>query len=161
MKPNRPTTRGIGFLLADISRLLRRDFDRRVRSLEMTQAQWRALAHLSRNEGINQVTLADRLEVKPITIARLIDRMEAAGWVRREADAADRRASLLYLTPKTKPILDELESHAGEAMEMLMEGIDADDRHRLVATLEQMKANLTHADAAADADRSKGMTRHG
>jgi MarR family transcriptional regulator for hemolysin len=143
--------RGIGFLLADISRRLRRDFDRRVRDLEITQAQWRALAHLARDEGINQAALAERLEVQPITIARLIDRMEAAGWVRRESDASDRRVSLLFLTPKAKPIIDELHSRADGALDALMKGIARPARNELRATLEQMKTNLLTAEAAADA----------
>jgi len=134
--------RSIGFLLADVSRLLRTDFDRRVRALGMTQAQWRAIAHIARDEGINQSTLAERLEVQPITIARLIDRMESAGWVRRQPDAADRRASLLFLTPKSKPVLEKLQTHADEALTAAMQGIDAGDEKTMVAALERMKLNL-------------------
>ena len=148
--------KGIGFLLADVSRLLRRDFDRRVRNLQMTQAQWRALAYLSRDEGINQAALADRLEVKPITIARLIDRMQAAGWVRREADASDRRASLLFLTPKAKPILDEMYARADEAVAAVMRGIPVAARRQLVSVLEQMKRNLIEAETTAGASPHGG-----
>lgn len=161
MGANKRSDPGIGFLLADISRLLRRDFDRRVRGLGMTQAQWRALAHLARDEGMNQATLAERLEVKPITIARLIDRMEAADWVRREADAADRRATLLFLTPKAKPILDELQAHADQARKALMQGIAPAARSQLFATLEHMKTNLTAAAAAAEADAPGVKEVHG
>jgi DNA-binding MarR family transcriptional regulator len=143
--------RGIGFMMADISRLLRRDFDRRVRDLQITQAQWRALAHLARDEGINQAALAERLEVQPITIARLIDRMEAAGWVRRQSDVADRRASLLFLTPKAKPIIDELHARADGAVEALLDGITPQARRELRATLDRMKLNLVEAEAASDA----------
>jgi DNA-binding MarR family transcriptional regulator len=150
---------GIGFLLADISRLLRQDFDRRVRDLGMTQAQWRALAHLARDEGMNQAALAERLEVKPITIARLIDRMEAANWVRREADADDRRATLIYLTPKAKPILDELEARADAARNALMRGIAAADKRRLITTLEHMKANLNAT--ATEANEPIGKEHNG
>ena len=139
-----PSEKRVGYLLADVSRLLRRDFDRRVRDLEITQAQWRAIAQLVRDEGINQVTLAERLEMRPITIARLIDRMQAAGWVKRTTDANDRRASLLFLTPKAKPILDELEVHAEEAVETLLAGIPRSARKSLIETLERMKENLTH-----------------
>jgi DNA-binding MarR family transcriptional regulator len=161
MNSTRSPEKGIGFLLADVSRLLRRDFDRRVRVLNMTQAQWRALAHLARDEGINQAALAERLEVKPITIARLIDRMQAAGWVRREADAADRRASLLFLTPKAKPILDELQAHADEARKTLLGKITPTSRRQLIATLERMKTNLNEADAATNAALPEGKQQHG
>src|SRR3546814_4821449 len=84
--------RSLGFLLNDVSRLMRRNLNRRVQALGLTQSQWRALAYLSRQEGINQVTLADTLEVQPITLARLIDRLEAAGWVERRRHPSDRRA---------------------------------------------------------------------
>jgi len=140
---------GIGFLLADVSRLLRRDFDRRVRSLELTQVQWRAIAHLAREEGIKQAALAEQLDVKPITLARLIDRMQVAGWVRREADPMDRRASLVYLTEKVQPILAELRAHAAEVLEDVMAGIPAATQKEFVMTLTRMKQNLTDAEQAA------------
>jgi DNA-binding MarR family transcriptional regulator len=138
----------VGFLLVDVARLMRSDFDRRVRSTNLTQAQWRAIGHLSREDGIKQTVLADRLEVKPITLGRLVDRMEAAGWVRRRADPCDRRASLLYLTPKVQPILKELRAHAAEAREALLAGVPARDRKTLVKTLERMKKNLLAAGTA-------------
>ncbi len=139
----------IGFLLADVSRLLRRDFDRRVRSLELTQVQWRAIAHLAREEGIKQAVLAEQLDVKPITLARLIDRMQAAGWVRREADPVDRRASLVFLTEKVQPILDELKAHAEEVLEDVMSGISVSTQKEFVTALMRMKQNLTVAEHAA------------
>lgn len=161
MPTSRPPEKGLGFLLADVSRLLRRDFDRRVRALEMTQAQWRALAHLARDEGINQATLAERLEVKPITLARLIDRMESAGWVRRAADAADRRATLLYLAPKAKPILDELDAHAQQALAAMCHGIPVAERRALIATLDRIKTNLLDTAAARDAAAAAEKEDHG
>jgi DNA-binding MarR family transcriptional regulator len=142
MPPKPRVEPGIGFLLADVSRLLRRDFDRRLRSLELTQAQWRAIAHLTREEGINQSALAERLEVAPITLARLVDRMEAAGWLKRRADPSDRRASLLYLTPKAQPIVDQMYTIADELLDNLMTGIPGSAREQLVATLNRMKMNL-------------------
>lgn len=152
MPPTTHPDKGIGFLLADVSRLLRRDFDRRVRGLEMTQAQWRALGHLSREEGMNQAALAERLEMQPITIARLIDRMEAAGWVRRQADTADRRVSRLFLTAKAKPILDQLQALADEAVQALMRGVSPASRRELRATLERMKTNLNKAEENFEAN---------
>jgi MarR family transcriptional regulator, transcriptional regulator for hemolysin len=137
----------VGFLLVDVARLMRRDFDRRVRSTRLTQAQWRAIGHLAREEGIKQTVLADRLDVKPITLGRLVDRMEAAGWVRRRADPSDRRASLLYLTPKVQPILKELRARAAEAREDLLAGVTPTDRKTLTKTLEHMKQNLLAAES--------------
>lgn len=140
----------VGFLLVDVARLMRRDFDRRVRSMKLTQAQWRAIGHLAREDGIKQTVLADLLDVKPITLGRLVDRMEAAGWVERRADPGDRRASLLYLTPKVQPILAELKSRAAEAREDLLAGVPDTDRKALANTLERMKQNLVAAEAAGD-----------
>ena len=99
----------LGFLLHDVARLLRRNFDRRVQTLELTQAQWKVLIYLSRNEGIKQAQLAEFLEVQPISVGRLIDRMEAAEWVVRKPDATDRRAFNLYLTDKAEPILKKMQ----------------------------------------------------
>jgi len=141
--------RSLGFLLVDVARLMRRDFDRRVRSTGLTQAQWRAIGYLAREEGIKQAVLADRLDVKPITLGRLVDRMEAAGWVLRRPDPGDRRASLLYLSPQVQPILAELETRAKEASEALFEGISPADRQTLSTLLGRMKENLLAADAAS------------
>lgn len=149
MSPSNRFDKSLGFLLADVSRLLRRDFDNRVRPLGVSQAQWRAIAHIAREEGINQTTLADRLEVKPITIARLLDRMAAAGWVERRADASDRRASRLFLTGRAKPLLDRLEEHAAAARAALMRGITRTESEALVRTLERMKRNLAAAEDRA------------
>src|SRR5436190_20361761 len=100
--------RHLGFLLHDVARLLRTRFDQRARALGLTRAQWSVLAHLSRQEGLNQSALADVLEVEPITLARLLDRLEAARLVERRPDPADRRARLLYLTAPARPLLDDM-----------------------------------------------------
>jgi MarR family transcriptional regulator for hemolysin len=160
MPPSSIPEQSIGFLLADVSRLLRRDFDRRVRSLELTQAQWRAIAHLARGDGIRQAALAESLEVKPITLTRLIDRLEAAGWVRRTADPEDRRASLLYLTPKAQPILDQMWARADEARADLLAGVPDSAQDLLVRTLVTMKQNLSEAEAAAARDSNAGTNNH-
>jgi MarR family transcriptional regulator, transcriptional regulator for hemolysin len=154
------TEEGLGFLLADVSRLLRRDFDRRVRALDLTQAQWRAMAHLAREDGIKQAVLAERLEVKPITLARLIDRMQVAGWVTRQADPDDRRASLLFLTPKAQPMIDRMRMHADEARHDLLAGIPRTTRNELIKALARMKQNLAAQEAAAGADVSTRKSHH-
>src|ERR1700722_9689780 len=95
-----------GFLLHDIARLMRKRFDQRARSLGLTRAQWQVLAHLARHEGINQAGLAEILEIEAITVGRLVDRMEEAGWVERRAHPSDRRARLLYMTAKARAVFD-------------------------------------------------------
>ena len=96
---------GTGFLISDVSRLMRRRFDERARAIGVTRAQWRALTALSRHEGINQGGLADLLEVEPITLCRMIDRLEEVGHVERRRAPADRRAGHLYLTAPSRPLL--------------------------------------------------------
>ena len=155
--PSAIPEQSIGFLLSDVSRLLRRDFDRRVRELHLTQAQWRAIAQLSREDGIRQTTLADRLEVQPITLARLIDRMQSAGWVSREPDPDDRRATLLYLTDKAQPILAQMRRHADEAIEEVFAGVSATARKALRSALIRMKQNLAAVEASGDTE-SNGRT---
>jgi MarR family transcriptional regulator, transcriptional regulator for hemolysin len=112
---------GLGFLISDTARLLRKRFDQRARELGMTRAQWQVLAYLAMNEGINQSGLAEILDVEPITLSRHLDKLEQAGWVIRKPDPNDRRARHLILS----------ESAAGELMKIrkvgrcLMEDITA------------------------------------
>jgi DNA-binding MarR family transcriptional regulator len=108
MPNTRDPKRSLGFLLTETARLIRRNFDRRVQPLGLTQTQWRAIAHLKHNEGIKQATLAEILEVQPITLARLIDRMERDGWVERRPDPNDRRAVQLFLTDKVEPVVAQM-----------------------------------------------------
>lgn len=137
--------RRIGFLVADVGRLLRRSFELRGGHLGLTQAQWRALALLSRHEGINQATLAELLEIQPITVTRLLDRMEEHGWIERRPDPVDRRAVRLYLTPKAQPLLDDLQDIGIEIIALALKDIDPPARLALVEALERMKTNLAEA----------------
>ena len=164
--PSSNFEQSLGFMLSDVSRLLRRDFDRRVRELALTQAQWRAIAQLSREDGIRQTTLAERLEVQPITLARLIDRMQSAGWVSREPDPDDRRATLLFLTEKAQPILALMRSHAEDALAEVLAGVSPTARKSLMSTLIRIKENLAALETASNAVSSgrihtqKGSKRH-
>ncbi len=141
--------RSLGFLIADLARLLRRTFDRRVQPLGLTQAQWRAIIHLSRTEGMTQSALAEALDVQPITLARLVDRMAAAGWVERRSHPLDRRAVQLYLTDKCQPLLAEIQSLARATIDEATAGLSAAATRELVETLQHIKANLTATDDGA------------
>ena len=141
----------IGFLLNDAARLMRKDFERRTRSLGLTRAQWQALFHLARNEGCNQATLADLLEVEPITLARLVDRLEAGGLVERRPDPGDRRARLLFLGERAHPLLEQLRTLGAETREIALAGIDEDERTLLMTLLTKMRANLSGREAATAA----------
>ncbi|WP_164158110.1 MarR family winged helix-turn-helix transcriptional regulator [Sandarakinorhabdus rubra] len=133
----------VGVLLSDCARLLRRRFDTRARSIGVSRAQWQVLFALSRSEGINQATLAERLEVETITVTRMVDRLEDAGLVERRADPADRRAWRLFLTPRAHPILVELQAVAVEVRAEMLAGLDAGEQGRLLALLRQLRANLS------------------
>lgn len=141
MKSKDPSS-SVGLLLHEVARLLRRDFDRRIAHLGLTQAQWRALAYLSRHEGVSQVALAEMLEIQPMTLARQIDRLEAAGWVERTPNPEDRRAFRLHLTPLVQPVLDEIWALASETRECALAGLSPAERSALMSGLARMKTNL-------------------
>jgi MarR family transcriptional regulator for hemolysin len=141
----------IGFLLNDAARLMRKDFERRTRSVGLTRAQWQTLFHLARNEGCNQVTLADLLEVEPITLARVVDKLEACGLVERRPDPSDRRARLLFLGERAHPLLEELRTLGAETREIALAGISEDERTLLMTLLTKMRANLAGRDTATAA----------
>jgi DNA-binding MarR family transcriptional regulator len=143
-----------GFLLHDISRLLRKRFDRRARDLGLTRAQWSVLAHLSRHEGINQTALAEILEIEPISLVRLLDRLEAAGWVERRLDAADRRVRLLFLTPKAHPVLGRMQELGAETRAEAMAGLSATRQAALIEMLLAVKENLCAREAASQTDEA-------
>jgi MarR family transcriptional regulator, transcriptional regulator for hemolysin len=138
----------IGFLLSDTARLMRRDFERRARPVGLTRAQWQALFNLARNEGCNQATLADLLDVEPITLARVVDRLEASGLVERRPDPGDRRARLLFLGERAHPLLEELRALGAETREVALAGISEEERHQLARLLTRMRANLSGRESA-------------
>ncbi len=140
--PPRNPGLNIGFLVSDTSRMLRRIFNERLTHLGLTQAQWRALAHLSRNEGLNQVSLADRLDVQPITVARLIDKLVAAQLVERRPDPNDRRAQRLYLTAQAAPVLEQIWDVADETYAVVLKGISDEERDQLIELLTRLQANI-------------------
>ncbi len=136
--------KSMGFLLHDVARLLRKRFEQhaRAKQLGLTRSQAAVLGRLSRQEGINQVTLAQQLELEPITLVRLLDRLQAAGLVERRPDPQDRRARALYLTPQARPLLDRVSILAGEVYDEALAGLSSPERERLVTALDLMKGNL-------------------
>ena len=143
-------TRSLGFLLADVSRLVRRRFDGRARTLALTRAQWRVLAQLRRREGINQTELAEIMEIETITLGRHIDRLETKGWVERRRDPADRRAWKLFLKPKAQPVLDRMRELSEATRQEALSGISAADREQLIELLLKIKSNMLALDEGED-----------
>lgn len=141
----------IGFLLADVSRLMRTRFDSRARDLGLTRPQWRVLVFLARSEGINQSGLAEVLEVERMTLGRMIDRLEAADLVERRPDTSDRRVHRLYLSNKARPLLDEMLDLANELQDEALDGLTDGDRRTLRSLLTMIKNNLTDRQSANDA----------
>jgi DNA-binding MarR family transcriptional regulator len=132
-----------GSRLADVARLMRRSFDARARSIGVTRPQWQVLSALRRYEGVNQGKLADLLDVEPITVCRMVDRLQEADLVERRTDPADRRSWRLFLTIRAKDLLGQLRPLADEMLEQAFEGVEEKDRVRLMVTLERVRQNLT------------------
>lgn len=132
----------LGFLLADVSRLMRRAFQQRLEGSELTLAQARVLVNISRRQGIRQVDLAELLEIQPITLARLIDQLAAGGLVERRSDPHDRRAYQLFLTSAASPQLEAI-ARVGEAIRMdALKGLDDKAYQQFLVVLRRLRDNL-------------------
>ena len=138
------------YLLHDTQRQLRKHFDRRATRLELTRAQWRALKATGRHEGLSQTELAEYLDMEPIAVGRVIDRLQKAGFVERRADPGDRRRWRLYSTPKAHAIVDEMEVIAAGLRDDALRDIPRADLDALMQTLTKMKENLAALDATAN-----------
>lgn len=139
----------LGFLVADIARLLRERFNDTAQSLGLTLAQGRALLHLARHQGISQVALAQVLEIQPITLLRHIDRLEEAGLVARRPNPNDRRAQQLYLTENGTALIAEIVALGQSLTDLAMTGLSETDRNRLFKMLGRIKSNLSTATPTA------------
>jgi DNA-binding MarR family transcriptional regulator len=135
-----------GFLLHDVARLLRKNFNRRVQSLGMTQEQCRVILHLSRNEGVQQVELAELLEIKPITLARLLDKLEESALIERRRNPDDRRAFRLYLTAGAHAVLHNILAIGAATRADANKDVSAADLQKLFSVLSRLKTNLLNAE---------------
>jgi DNA-binding MarR family transcriptional regulator len=136
-------SRDLLFLLNDVGRLLRTDADRRARFHGMTRAQWGILVWLERQPGLSQRELAEILEVEPITVARLVDRLERRGMVVRRADENDRRIWRLHLTSAATPVLQEIHEYRIALTASLTDDMSPSARAHLVQSLVHIKCLLT------------------
>ena len=141
-------------MLADTARLMRRSFDARAKQIGVTRPQWRVLSVLRRFEGVNQGGLAELLEVEPITVCRMVDRLQEAQLVERRPDPDDRRSWLLFLTAKAQELLGQLRPLAEEMLDEALEGIGDEDRIILTKSLDQMRRNLARKSV-------QGLSSHG
>jgi MarR family transcriptional regulator for hemolysin len=134
--------RELGFALNDVARLLRTYSDQRARELGTTRAQWAVLSRLQRCEGVKQSELAEALDLAPITLGRLLDKLASAGLVERRDDPADRRAHRLHLTATAAPTLRELAALAEDVMGRALSGLDEDEIRAIHKGLTTVKSNL-------------------
>lgn len=132
----------LGFVIHDVSRLLRWEFDRQAAKLGLTRAQWSVLAHLQRQQGVQQVELAQAMDIKPITLARHVDRLEKDGWLRREDCAKDRRAKRLYLTDKAAPMIKSLKQVGKGVRMQALKGFNENEFNTFMDLLFRMRGNL-------------------
>ena len=133
----------IGYLIGDVSRMIRTVYDRRVEPLGLTRAQWRVMTRLNRLESCTQTELATALEVEKPTLGKLIERLEVKGWVDRRADPNDARSKRLYLTPAARPVLAEMHNEAEDVVAGIFAGLDGEEAARLHAMLDHIKGNLS------------------
>jgi MarR family transcriptional regulator, transcriptional regulator for hemolysin len=137
--------REFAFLIHDVARLLKTYADQKARQYGMTRAQWSVLVRLQRTEGLKQSELAEILDLQPITLTRLLDRLCANGLIERRADPDDRRANRLFLTPAAGPVVQSLGRLGEELMTTVLEGIDGKTVELMLSELGIAKDNLRKA----------------
>ncbi|CCD86474.1 putative transcriptional regulator, MarR family [Bradyrhizobium sp. ORS 285] len=133
------------FTLGELQRLVRAYADKEAARFGMTRAQWAVLAKVERNEGMKQSELAEQLEMQPITLTRLIDKLAEAGLIERRGDDTDRRVNRLYLKKAARPLLAKLGVLKAELTDTALQGISAGDAERLMTHLEAIKENVRNA----------------
>jgi DNA-binding MarR family transcriptional regulator len=139
--------KSLAVLLHDVSRLLRRQMDQRAQSLGLTSAQWRVLASVARAELLNQeplsqASLAEQMDMEPITLSRHIDRMQAAGMIERRPNPADRRAYHLHITESARELVGSFRTIGSECMASALDGVSEEEIASVTNVLSRMRANL-------------------
>jgi MarR family transcriptional regulator, transcriptional regulator for hemolysin len=137
----------LGFLIHDAQRLLRKRFEARAATYGLSTAQWRLLVRLVKDEGSTQARLAEFLEIEPISVSRLVDRMEASGWVTRKQDAGDRRVRMIFPTEKSRNAFSAVKAIAGEIYEEALTGLSETERRALISGLVKLVENLGEGEA--------------
>jgi MarR family transcriptional regulator, transcriptional regulator for hemolysin len=145
MPPTFPIERDFAFILNDVARMLRTLADQEARKFGMTRAQWGVLFRLERSEGLKQSELADLLDIQPITLTRLIDRLCDNGLIERRSDPNDRRAKRLFLMPAARPVLDRLNTLSTQMMGRVLTGVERAAVESMTKQLAGIKENLRQA----------------
>jgi DNA-binding MarR family transcriptional regulator len=142
MEANPPT---LGFLLHDVARLLKKRLEQHSRRSGLTRSQWQVLTYLAQNEGINQKGLAELLDIEPITLGRIVDKLEALRLIKRNPHPTDRRRWLLHLMPAARSKLQQAGEYGDATRSEALAGVSEEDRQHLLKTLQALKENLTQA----------------
>lgn len=132
----------IGSLVHEIDRLVKKRFDRFAETTGMSRAQWHVLARVAKRQGVNQATLADIVGVEPISICRMVDRLEAMNLVERRPDPGDRRARLIHITEDARPGLERMRATAQALFKEALTGITPEEEEILTNLLGRVHANL-------------------
>jgi MarR family transcriptional regulator for hemolysin len=143
--PKLPVNREIAFTIMDVARLLRTYADQRARQFGISRAQWAVLIRIDRSEGLKQSELAEILDLQPISLTRLLDRLAENGLIERRADPNDRRANRLYLMPAARPMLDRLAELGTDMMATVLDGLETKAIERMLRDLGLVKDNLRAA----------------
>ena len=143
--PAQPINREVAFTIMDVARLLKTFADQQARQYGMTRAHWAVLVRLDRSEGLKQSELAELLDLQPISLTRLLDRLAENKLIERRADPNDRRANRLFLTPAARPLLERLSELGTDMMATVLEGLDAKTIERMLRDLGLVKGNLRAA----------------
>jgi MarR family transcriptional regulator for hemolysin len=157
----RSLNREFAFTLNDVARMLRTYADHEARHFGITRAQWVVLVRLDRFEGLKQSELAEMLDLQPITVTRLLDRLCDSGLIERRADPKDRRAKRLFLTPAARPLLERLGDLGGAMMQTALAGVERESIEQMVAQFEIVKENLRQAIQQRTAAGVSGEQRYG
>ncbi|WP_438276013.1 MarR family winged helix-turn-helix transcriptional regulator [Nitrobacter sp.] len=159
--PDRSIESDFLFTLFEVQRLLRLFADKQASRYGLNRAQWAVLAKLERTEGLKQADVAEMMEMQPITLTRLIDKLCKAGLIERRGDETDRRINRLYLTKAARPLLAQLAVLRGEITRAALADISLSDAHRLIAQLETVKDNVRNAlQGNAPTNSEKTKERH-
>lgn len=143
--PNIPLEREFAFQIMDVARLLKTYADQRARQFGISKAQWAVLVRIDRHEGLKQSELAEMLDLQPISLTRVLDRLADSGLIERRPDPNDRRANQLYLKPAARPLLDQLVVLSTDMMKTVLEGLDTKTIERTLRELGRVKDNLRAA----------------
>jgi MarR family transcriptional regulator, transcriptional regulator for hemolysin len=157
----RSLNREFAFILNDVARMLRTYADHKAAQFGITRAQWVVLVRLDRSEGLKQSELAEVLDLQPISLTRLLDRLCECGLIERRPDPVDRRAKRLFLMPAARPLLEKLGDLGEALMTTALAGVERDSIEHMVAQLGIVKENLRQAIAQRSATDGAGERRYG